>query len=311
MPQYADNGDDHAYRLLDELVRLALTEQLALTHLSILRQIGLLISKFLAPSSLERPKDIFQKLISEFNQGRKVSDSQIRTIFWIAKALVLQMQFLDEVTGSLLSLLSHESCGLKVAQAFGLLVSPDEVLAKENGARIRPLAKQKIFHICIPKFEEGFRSSDPWSQSNYLIALSGVLKHVPAAVLMQESQTLLPMLLQSLELPDPDVKAATIENLTIISEENAVAVEGHVGSMVARLLKAAVNPSLNAPSVRRNSLRCLHVLPGKIKDSVLLPSRNRVIRDLLAALDDSKRDIRKEAVECRAAWLGMDEPESD
>lgn len=31
----------------------------------------------------------------------------------------------------------------------------------------------------------------------------------------------------------------------------------------------------------------------------------------MAVLDDPKRHVRKEAVECRSAWLNMDEPEDD
>ena len=31
----------------------------------------------------------------------------------------------------------------------------------------------------------------------------------------------------------------------------------------------------------------------------------------MAALDDSKRFVRKAAVECRAAWFNLDEPVSD
>ena len=305
-----ESEGDSALKLLDELIRLTISTQSAPINLSILRQLGLLISKFLPSSSLQQPKNILQNLIAGLSREESPSGNGVRTIFWMAKALVLQMQGLEELLESLLALLSNP-CGAEVAQGFALLISPDEVFAKENGANIRLLAKQKIFHICVPRLEEGFRSAGSTLRANYLVALSGILKHVPTSVLMPESQTLLPMLLQSLELPHPDVKAATIESLTTISQEDAAAVEGHLDSLVTRLLRSAVDPALSGPAVRHNSLRCLNALPGKVKDSALLPLRNRVVRTLSNALDDPKRDIRKEAVECRAAWLGMDEPESD
>lgn len=63
--------------------------------------------------------------------------------------------------------------------------------------------------------------------------------------------------------------------------------------------------------VRRNALRCLRVFPGRIKDSALLPYKKAVTRGLLTVLDDPKRHVRKEAVDCRAAWFNMDEAEED
>lgn len=34
-------------------------------------------------------------------------------------------------------------------------------------------------------------------------------------------------------------------------------------------------------------------------------------RGLMTVLDDPKRHVRKEAVECRGAWLNLDEPEEE
>ena len=62
--------------------------------------------------------------------------------------------------------------------------------------------------------------------------------------------------------------------------------------------------------VRYNALRCLRGFPGKIKASNLFPYRGVVTRGMMTILDDSKRHVRKEAVDCRAAWLNMDEPEA-
>ena len=55
----------------------------------------------------------------------------------------------------------------------------------------------------------------------------------------------------------------------------------------------------------------MRVLPGKIKQSTLLPFRSAVTRGLSNVLDDPKRNVRKEAVDCRAAWLALDEPDED
>jgi DNA repair/transcription protein MET18/MMS19 len=63
--------------------------------------------------------------------------------------------------------------------------------------------------------------------------------------------------------------------------------------------------------VRQSALRCLRLLPGTIKNETLLPFRRQVIRSLTSSLDDPKRHVRKEAVDCRARWHRMDEPDED
>ena len=132
---------------------------------------------------------------------------------------------------------------------------------------------------------------------------------------MPEIDVLIPLLLQSLDLEDANVKAATIQSLTVISQESPAAVESHIGSLVTRLLKsAALSEStklVNSAAVRLSALQCLRIFPGRVKDSTLLPYKNAVTRGLLRVLDDPKRVVRKEAVECRAKWFGMDEPQSD
>ena len=83
----------------------------------------------------------------------------------------------------------------------------NEILSKENGASIRLLAKQKAFNTCVPTIAQDFRKADTAIKPNYLIALSGILKHMPTEVIVSEIDTLLPLLLQSLDLEDSDVKS--------------------------------------------------------------------------------------------------------
>ncbi len=278
---------------------------------TILQQIGLLTNKFLPPTETDDITNYLRNLISFLLETTTVSQIAVRVIFWEAKGLVLRLVHTEEVLERLLSLLPNSHCGLASARGFGLLLAPDEILSKENGAVIRLLAKQKVFNICVPTIAKDFRSAETSIKPNYLIALSGILKHMPTEVIMSEIDTLLPLLLQSLDLEEADVKAATIQSLTVVSQESPKAVEGHMGSLVSRLLKSAAKTKANVTSVRHNALRCLRIFPGRVKDSTLLPYRNTVTRGLLNVLDDPKRHVRKEGVECRAAWLNMDEPQSD
>ncbi len=278
---------------------------------AILRQIGLLTNKFLLPHETDAVRGLLKNLVSGLSGNTGAPENAARAVFWVAKGLILRLTYTDEILECLLNLLSVEECGVACARGFGLLLAPDEVLSKDNGAKIRLLAKQKVFSVCVPNIAKEFRTAKPAIKSNYLIALSGILKHMPTEVVMPHIDTILPLLLQSLDLEASDVKAATIKTLTMVSQENPQTVEGHVGSLVSRLLKCVTFLEVNSVHVRHRALRCLRTFPGRAKGSTLLPYKNKVTRGLLNVLDDPKRQVRKEAVECRAAWFNMDEPQSD
>ncbi|MCJ1386511.1 hypothetical protein MMC17_009637 [Xylographa soralifera] len=240
-----------------------------------------------------------------------LSNNSIRAVFWIAKGLLLRLADADELLHRLLGLLNNKIYGNTAARGFALLLAPDEIVSKENGAVIRLLAKQKVFSICMPEIANAFRKSDTTLKSNLLIALSGILRSTAIEVLMPEIETLLPLLLQSLHFDDSEVKAASIETITTICEENPVVIQEHISSLVSQLLKCAADPKSNTPKARYNALRCLRGFPGKIKERILLPYRGAVTKGMLLVLDDPKRHVRKEAVECRSSWLNLDEPDDD
>ena len=309
--QFIDPSVGLIDKVLAELVRLASSEDVPPVRQAVLRQIGLLTNKFCSPQEIDAVLGIWKNLVSGLSEITSTPENAVRIVFWIAKALILRLAKTDEVLESLLNLLTIRECGAACARGFGLLLAPDEILSKKNGANIRLLAKQKVFNICVSKVANEYRTAKPAIKSNYLVALGGILMHIPAEVVMPEIDTILPFLLQSLDLEDSDVKATTIETLTIVSQENPKAIEEHVGSLVGRLLRCITYAEANSVSVRHNALRCLRTFPGRTKGSTVLPYMNKVTRGLLNALDDPKRHVRKEAVECRAAWFNMDEPQSD
>ena len=56
-------------------------------------------------------------------------------------------------------------------------------------------------------------------------------------------------------------------------------------------------------------MHCLRILPGSIRPMTLIPYLKAVDQGVTATLDDPRRSIRKEAVDCRATWLAIAEPE--
>lgn len=179
-------------------------------------------------------------------------------VFWIAKAMLLRLSSIQEILDRVLSLLSDGRRGSASARGFGTLLASDELVSKTHGAVIRLLSKQRVFGICSSRIATEFRVAKAPAKPNYLVALSGLLKHVPTDIMMMEIDTLIPLLLQSLDLPDQELKAATIESLVGISQESPGAIEGHMSMLVGRLLQAAADPQENMV-VRAAHPRCLQI----------------------------------------------------
>jgi len=238
------------------------------------------------------------------------TEGNLQVILWIAKALYVRGDHYGmEITEQVTQLLGNRYYGPTASKGFAVLFGDDEFLTRDNYATIRPLTKQRVFSFCMPKIVDGFRNADAATKQNYLIALSHILRNVHSAIILPELGTLLPLLLQSLDLPDPGVKSATLETLHITIMESSDAVKEHISSLTTRLLNSCTNREQNPPRVRAAALRCLRGFPGAVRSELLLPYRRQVTRSLVVALDDPKRNVRKEAVDCQAKWYSLDVPE--
>lgn len=326
----------HISKILTDLTSLAVVEESPATRLAILRQIALYVNKFLSSTDVSIGTDtlemLFQSLKTKSDSTNGIEIKQedrihntIRSIFWLSKALILRfVPTTNDILSNLLSLLSTDfrpEVGSAAANGFGMLLTQDDVFSTSNGAQIRLLAKQRVFTIVTPLIAQNFKSTtDSGYKNNLLTSLSGVLSTVPSSIVMPELPTLLPLLLQSLDLVDPAVKAATLETLIVVIRENPIALEesGHVPSLVRRLLKAALfDKGKSIPRTRALAIKCLGLFPGSIGKATtaanpLLSLKKEVLRSLSASLDDPKREVRKEAVATRGLWLrGVDEVVDD
>lgn len=364
--------------LIHDVSELAISEeQNVYTQFALVQQVALLINKFLPSSEQQAASSLLFSLIvgsspeEQGQQQQQLSQQTVQTIFWISKALVLRLApSTSEILTSLLKLLespdlttSHLS-----AQGFSILLAEDDIISKENGANIRLLSKQRVFTTLIPLISEKVQqanvntnstatapspisaSSPKHAKEAYLTALSGLLSTIPSSLVMTKLETLLPLLLQSLDLTSTDaetqsIKSATLETLAVIIRENGVRVIndiGYVEDLVTRLLRTArisrskpqaqeqtqldksgVPSGNNSPRIRARALQCLFILAKnpagageaskQVTVSPLLKLKGTVVRSLGLVLDDPKRDVRKAAVDARAAWLRdvEDEPEHD
>ena len=291
-----------------------------------LRLLATVINKWLPPSPSAdlASNELISNLMRPSPSSACFSEDTIRIAFWVAKAITMKGDKLsDPLTLQLVDLLSDPTYGSMAARGFAVLLGEDEFLNKQNHAVQRLLSKQKIFFLVIPKLVEAFKGSEQVIKPNYLVALSNILRHIPSKIFLSSLPQLVPLLLQSLDLPTPmgdqgavDVKLATLSTLSITILESANALQAHVSSLITRLLATAAyygdrgNPGA-PPRIRKEALRCLRIFPGTLRNELVLPYKRQVVRGLVVCLDDPKRGVRKEAVECRARWAQLDEPEED
>ncbi|KAJ5290987.1 hypothetical protein N7478_000238 [Penicillium angulare] len=335
--------------LLSDLVKRSVSDSAEpATHLALLRHLALLVNKFLSKQDLIIAETLFDSLVTP--EGQSFSPAMIRTILWLSKALVLRLApSTTHILTALLGLLSSadRQTSESTARGFAILLGDDDVLSATNGATVRLLSKQRVFSTVIPLISSrirevniGCNNDSPQSYDHikpaHLTALAGILSTISTALVMPELPTLLPLLLQSLDLQTSDsvaVRAATLDTLGVIIRDSGVVVIdkcGHVHSLVQRLLKTteskpASSGIVNTPRLRVDSLRCLYLLATKQAPtesasnarippaiSPLLPEKAQVLRSLRGVLDDPKRDVRKAAVDARSAWLrGVDDAPED
>ncbi|KAJ4338848.1 hypothetical protein N0V95_007946 [Ascochyta clinopodiicola] len=279
-----------------------------------LRQFSLVINKYYSASALRTCMDPLEAKFDLFSSER-LDAQRTRIIFACLKGVVLRSSpVLNSLYPTVLSLLSHPQYGGAVAHGFTTLLQPDDLLTKYNHCQISGLHKQKSFALLIPNITQSFREASTETKPNYLVALNGVLKWVPFEIVVEEVDKLVTLLLQSLDLKGIDmVKEATIQTLCSTLVERAQVLEEHSGSLIGRLLaNATVSREAGAPpKVRVAALRCLTLVSEKFKQETVLPYRRQVVKKLIAALDDKKREVRSAAVKCRAKWLEIDEAGDD
>jgi DNA repair/transcription protein MET18/MMS19 len=271
---------------------------------------SLVINKYYSSAALKTCMDPLVADLDLFNP-EKLDAPRIRVIFACLKGVVLRSSpVLSTLYPTLLSLLSHPQFGTTVAHGFSTLLQPDDLLTKENHAQVLGLHKHKSFALLVPSITKAFKEADQGTKQNYLIALAGVVRWMPFDIVVEEVGQLVTLFLQSLDLKGVDVvKEAALGTLSSTLQEKPQALEEHANALISRLLSNATGA--NTAAVKVASLKALTLVAQKFKQETVLPYRRQVVKRLVGALDDGKRVVRREAVVCRAVWLGVDEEDDD
>lgn len=127
---------------------------------------------------------------------------------------------------------------------------------------------------------------------------------MPHQILLNELPPLVPLLIQSLELEDSELKVSTLETFKLAVAEAPNVIGPQIRTILPPLLALVTQQHANhSIRVRVAALQCLAEFPSFIAKDHLLPHLNFVVRQLKTPLDDKKRLVRKEAVDCRSKWF--------
>ncbi|GAA5803787.1 Dos2-interacting transcription regulator of RNA-Pol-II-domain-containing protein [Helicostylum pulchrum] len=290
---------------LNELMTLALSSDNETQITCASRIIGSLINKWKNSTALtEYVKSTSIVLQDTVSQQASNSDNALEVYLWITKSLILRTHALGyELTEKVIEWCGNNIAGSKAPQGFDILIGDEKLaLNKDTFATTTILYKQRFFSFCLPKLVEGFRSAEKDVKPNYLIALSYVLKNVPKQILLTELPPLVPLLIESLSLSDATLKVSTLETFELAVSEAADVIAPQVRTILPSLLELLEDTTHNSIRVRVAALTCLGQFPAYISKDSLAPHASFVLKQLKKPLDDKKRIVRKEAVDCRSKW---------
>ncbi|OBZ91052.1 MMS19 nucleotide excision repair [Choanephora cucurbitarum] len=232
------------------------------------------------------------------------STSALALYIWITKALVIQShKDYEEMTDMILHWMNHPVIGKKASYGFDVLTINDLLcLNKQCFADVSLLYKQKFADYALPKLLDVFSKSITKDQrSNSLVATVCLLKNMPNSILIDQFPPLIHLLIESLSLPDNVLKLSTLSIFQSALSDATQCIEKHTGTLLSKLL-LLIKPEEKSMNVRAAALRCIGLIPVKVSRDVTLPLAKDTIKTLAIALDDKKRIVRRQAVECREHW---------
>eukprot|EP00117_Sycon_ciliatum_P016409 scpid25312/ scgid15851/ MMS19 nucleotide excision repair protein homolog; MET18 homolog; MMS19-like protein len=232
-------------------------------------------------------------------------NAAVSLLAWVTRAMVLRSHSSSmELSAKLISLFTRNGPEASAAAAaFSLLLNDDASrnLTQAGGAMVMFLHKQKFFIQVRPQLVEGFKEAGDGSvKDHFLTALSHLLFCVPEQVLLSEIPPLLPLVIQCLSSSSAQLLTSSLNAIMALMNGAPDVMGQYVSDIIPLLLK--LSRFQGNMKVRQSSLRCLGSLTA-LPHHLLYPHKNRLTQDLVASLDDHKRLVRRDAVECRNRWI--------
>lgn len=256
-------------------------------------------------------KWISEETISEISDWDNKSMKNLEVLIWVAKGIVMKNSPLAvNFQQQFVSLLSDKEVGSLVAKLFEIFVIDIISLQKYKGitwnGSTKLLYKQKFFNDVFNRLVSAFKdTSEMQIKSNYLTALSLISKHISSNLIEPYMNEMLPLLLQSLDMPNGEVRISALNTLIDTSEKFHQLIAEHVQTLSRKLLKLVIPSKYNSFGVRVLSLRLLETISHVVPLNYSLALKEEIIRGLEPVLDDRKRIVRKQCVNTRQAYFEL------
>ncbi|EGG01162.1 uncharacterized protein MELLADRAFT_111212 [Melampsora larici-populina 98AG31] len=226
---------------------------------------------------------------------------------WIIKGLIVRGEQRGyDLLDRLIELWNEKGgSGKEVIRFTGLIV--DEVVGSRNFGVVKFLWKQRACSYLLNKLVEAYHRRDNEDKTVYLIGLASLLAHVTPQLILPELSQVIGLLLEGLHLPEDELKTNVLKTINelIMNEESYEIFEPYLSSLIEGLLKTLKNKN-GSENVRLGSIKILNGLPNQFKGSLTLwNERTKVLMALKELLDDSRRLVRRFAVDCRTKWFEL------
>ncbi|KAL7335341.1 hypothetical protein PS15p_200831 [Mucor circinelloides] len=286
---------------LDNIVSEALTSTHEKQILAFSRIIASIINKWKDDDSFQTYLDVLKSRLEQLVLAK--SQPALSIYIWVAKALVTRAHKKSvDMIDFLISLIPDAVVGKHASSGFDILVGDDALcLNKQCFANISFLYKQKFMTFALPKLLKNFNASTEDEKLNFLIAIAYLLKNVPRSILVDELPPLVPLLIESMSFPDIVLKLSTLDLFQFSLQEATDIMAKHIITLLPAFT-SLIGPAEKSMKVRISALKCIQLISTNISRDVVLPYVKDTLKAIAIPLDDKKRLVRKQAVECRESW---------
>jgi DNA repair/transcription protein MET18/MMS19 len=293
--------------------------QSKLAKVSMLSLLQLLINKFSVasqqPSNDERSvlKVMLDLVDGQMSGSTTYSSEEVESIyrtlayFSAASLAAYSAESATQLITRMLSGVTLETHGRKVAQSFRLLLAPSPTLNKEHFCLIRPLRKGRLFDMASKRLIEMWRSeSSPVNKANCLVALAGIIAYMDPSTLVENIELIFPALLEGTNIPSDEwAKATYIQTIRTLIPLAPKTIVSHLDSVINRMTLRTRHPKDNSPKCRLMALEVLRALVAHVDKGKLITRKFLLIAEVDVALNDTSREVRAKAAACKISWFNL------
>ncbi|EMR89058.1 putative dna repair transcription protein [Botrytis cinerea BcDW1] len=285
-------------------------------RISMLQMLQLLVNKFGADKKeFEDGKQLHDVMLELVNGAASKPDLEAYQIYqalayFAAAAVAAYEPCSTALIDAMMQGISDPKRGRKIARSFAILLAPSNMMNENNFCILRPLRFGRLYSTTVNQLITLWRSNeDNRIKENYLIALAGILRYMPAKIMQGNAAQILPIALAGTDVPDKTTKDASMNIMIVLMPENPGLIEEHLDSIINRMTDRTHNtydsPSDANVEGRSKALDVLAMLPTLVENGLLLKRKNAVLKELDVALDDCSREVRMRADRCKMIWFNL------